>query len=210
MIKERSFESKEEQKIVIRRSKEAPREAKENPFYDPEIWGSAKSSDDIYLPESDEAISFALAIHEIGHLVKEGEIEASLDDFESTRAEEERAWSEGIKYIDKYLSEYYANSPGLIPEIKKLIEQIKTIMMEITDLSKDLYLSKGTLVGVSPERQEIISKERRQKLFREKEQTIKEKMSNIKEQKIGKVVDWDKFVEIVTKAVKDILKDNEK
>ena len=68
MISEKNFSlatEKEagEPKIIIKRSIDAPPEVKENPFYDPEFWGRANSPDDIYLPDSDEAISFALAAH---------------------------------------------------------------------------------------------------------------------------------------------------
>ncbi len=60
--KESVFEYREqESRIRVRRSGEASSEVKENPFYDPEIWGQVKSPDNIYLPDSDEAISFAIA-----------------------------------------------------------------------------------------------------------------------------------------------------
>jgi hypothetical protein len=92
MTPERNEAHEQKPIIVIRKSTKAPPAAKSNPFYDPEIWGRANSPDEIYLPDSDEAISFAIAAHEIGHLVKEGVREdAALDNFEATKAEELRA-----------------------------------------------------------------------------------------------------------------------
>src|SRR3989338_622923 len=105
MISEKKFslaneEETREPKIIIKRSTDAPPEVKQNPFYDPEFWGRATSPDDIYLPDSDEAISFAIAAHEIGHLVQEGKKgDTRLDNFEATRAEEQRAWDKGWKYL---------------------------------------------------------------------------------------------------------------
>ena len=107
--------------IVIKKSIDAPLSVKENPFYDPEIWGRANSPDDIYLPDSDEAISFALAAHEIGHLVNKGKVDnANLDNFEGTRAEEERAWNLGWDYLEKYLVDYYNEGVDRSPEIKEI------------------------------------------------------------------------------------------
>ena len=70
----------EKPRIVIKRSVEAPPEVKKNPFYDPEIWGRATSPEDIYLPESDEGIPFAIAAHEIGHLLLEHTCNKNQDD----------------------------------------------------------------------------------------------------------------------------------
>jgi len=211
MFKEKFVENSQERPIiVIKRSIEAPPEAKENPFYDSEIWGNAKSPDNIYLPESDEAISFALAAHEIGHLVKEGEIEISLDDFEATRAEEMRAWEKGWNYLQKYLSEYYKDQTEIIPVIQEAIEKIQKLMMQATDLSQGLYLEKGSLIGLSDEEERKILKERRQKFFTEKGIEILEIYQQIKSVNIGKKVDWEKYVEIITKTVQEILNDNKK
>lgn len=210
MFRESIIGFKEQPKIVIKKSSEAPTTVKENPFYDPEIWGNAKSPDDIYLPESDEAISFALAIHEIGHLVKEGEIETSLDDFSATRTEELRAWEKGWQYLQKYLSEYYKEQPEIVPQIQEAVEKIQELMMQATDLSKGLYLEKGFLSNLSDEAKKEVLKERRQKFFSEKGKEILEIFQQIKRINIGKKVDWGKYVEIITKAVQEILKDNEK
>src|SRR3989338_9394681 len=86
-------DQEKEPSIIIKKSTEAPESVRQNPFYNKDIWGRANSPDDIYLPDSDQAISFAIAAHEIGHLVKAGERQdAALDNFAAARAEEQRAW----------------------------------------------------------------------------------------------------------------------
>ncbi|MBU1176964.1 MAG: hypothetical protein V1829_00400 [bacterium] len=200
-----------EPKIIIKRSVDAPSEVKENPFYDPEFWGCANSPDDIYLPDSDEAISFALAAHEIGHLVKEGKINnARLDNFEATRAEEQRAWDKGWEYLQQYVDEYYQGNPEDTPKILQAFERIKTLLMQATDLSKDMYLESGTLDNLTTEEMDGILKEKREKFFSEKGEEFKKIFEEIKEEKIGIKPDWDKFTTVVKKAVQDILKDNKK
>jgi len=205
------YQLEQEPKIIIRKSSEAPPEVKENPFYDPEFWGRAYSPDDIYLPDSDEAISFAMAAHEIGHLVREGEkIDAALDDFEATRAEEERAWDKGWEYLEKYLQDYYRDNTETIYQIKRAHKQIKRLLMKATDLSESMYLEKGALDNLSPEDEKRIVKEKKEKLFSEKGDQFRIIFNKIKKKKIGQKPDWDRFAEVVTKAVEDILEDNKK
>src|SRR3989344_8155653 len=153
MISEKKFslaneEEAGESKIIIKRSVDAPPEVKQNPFYDPEFWGRANSPDDLYLPDSDEALSFALSAHEIGHLVKEKgdkRDDARLDNFEATRAEEQRAWDRGWEYLQKYISEYYQDRPEIAPKIQQAFESIKDFLMQATYLSKAMYLEQGVL-----------------------------------------------------------------
>ncbi len=201
----------EELKIIIKRSSDAPQEVKKNPFYDPEIWESAHSPDDIYLPDSDEAISFAMAAHGIGHLVKKGAREdARLDNFEATRAEEERAWEIGWQYLQKYIDEYYQDNSESIPKIHQAFERIKTLLMKAVDLSKGMYLESGALDNLKPEEIEAIFNKRREKFFSEKAEEFKNIFNEVKKEKIGVKPDWDKFTAMITKAVEDILRDNEK
>lgn len=207
-----SLESQEHKPtIIIKKSVDAPPEVKENPFYDPEFWGRANSPDDIYLPDSDEAISFAMAAHEIGHLVEEGKRkDACLDNFEATRAEEQRAWDRGLEYLEKYISEYYQERPEMVPKIQQAFERIKGFLMQATDLSKDMYFKHGTLDNLSHEEIDKILKERRKEFFLKKGEEFKRLFEEMKKEKIGVKPDWDKFVDVVTKAVKDILQDNRK
>lgn len=179
MISEKNFSlatEKEagEPKIIIKRSIDAPPEVKENPFYDPEFWGRANSPDDIYLPDSDEAISFALAAHEIGHLVKKGEINnARLDNFEATRAEEQRAWDKGWEYLQEFVDEYYADKPECAPKIRQAFERIKTLLLQATDLSKAMYLESGALDNLVPDEIQHILVEERKKKFLKKAYSLK-------------------------------------
>jgi len=200
-----------EPKIIIKRSTDAPPEVKQNPFYDPEFWGRADSPDDIYLPDSDEAISFAMAAHEIGHLVKEGERnDARLDNFEATRAEEQRAWDKGWEYLHTYIDEYYSDNPECAPKIRLAFERIKNLLMQATDLSKDMYLENGTLDNLDPDEIQHILRNRREKFFSEKGDEFKTIFDDIKKEKIKVIPDWDKFIAIVKKAVIDIIRDNNK
>lgn len=213
MISEKNFPltSESEPKIIIKRSIDAPAEVKQNPFYDSGFWGRANSPDDIYLPDSDEAISFAMAAHEIGHLVKAGEInDARLDNFEATRAEEQRAWDRGWEYLQKFLDEYYVDKPECAPKIRQAFERIKTLLLQATDLSKEMYLENGTLDNLTPDETQRLLKEKREKFFSEKGELFKNIFDEIKKEKIGVKPDWNRFATIVTKAVENILKDNNK
>ena len=215
MISEKKFslssEKEQEPTIIIKKSIDAPPKVKENPFYDAEFWGQANSPDDIYLPDSDEAISFAMAAHEIGHLIEEGKRDdARLDNFEANRAEEQRAWDRGWEYLQKYVSEYYQDRPEIAPKIQQAFERIRDFLMQATDLSKDMFLEQGTLDNLSYEEYDKILKEKREKFFSEKGEEFKQLFEEMKGEKIGVKPDWDKFVAVVKKAVEDIIKDNEK
>lgn len=215
MISEKNFsltnERKEGPKIIIKHVIDAPPEFKQNPFYDPEFFGRAKSPDDIYLPDSDEAISFAMAAHEIGHLVEEGaRNDASLDNFEAGRIEEQRAWDKGWEYLREYVSEYYQDRPEYISKIYQAFEHIKTLLMQATDLSEDMYLEKGSLADLTGDEIDKILVEKREKFFSERGDEFKAIFDEIKKEKIGIKPDWEKFTAIVTKAVEKILEDNKK
>ena len=197
-------------KIIIKKAIDAPKEVKDNPFYDSEIWGRANSIDDIYIPDFDEAISFAVAAHEIGHLVEEGaRDDARLDNFEATRAEEQRAWDKGWFYLEKYISEYYQKKSENILKIKNAFEQIKNYFMEATDLSRDMYLDSGTLNNLDDDIDKIL-KEKQKDFFLKKGQEFKKIFERIKKEKIGKKPNWIEFTKIVKKAVRDIIEDNNK
>ena len=207
-----SEKEKKEPTIVIRKSAEAPEEVKKNPFFDPEIWGRANSPDDIYLPDSDEALSFPWAAHEIGHLVKKDEIEeATLDNFEATRAEERRAWNKGWQYLKKYVAEYYQNEPRMIALMEDKFQRIKELATQAVDLSAEMYLPDGSLADIDDygEFQTVLRKQREKIAATETGKDIKHLIEEMKKEKIGRKPAWDKFVEVVTKAIEDILKDNE-
>lgn len=213
MISEKIFSltNESEPKIIIKRSTDAPPEVIQNPFYDSEFWGRANSPDDLYLPDSDEALSFAWSAHEIGHLVKEDKRDdARLDNFEATRAEEQRAWDRGWEYLQGYVDEYYSDKPECAPKIRQAFERIKSLAMQAVDLSQDMYLENGTLDNLAPDEIQRILKERREKFFSERGVAFKNIFDDMKKEKIGVKPDWNKFTAIVTKAVENILKDNNK
>lgn len=215
MISEKNFsfnpEKEQEPIIIIKKSSDAPPKVKENPFYDSEFWGRANSPDDIYLPDSDEAISFAIAAHEIGHLVSEGKRDDTrLDNFEVTRAEEQRAWDEGWEYLQKYITEYYQDNLEAVPKIYQAFNHIRDFLMQAMDLSKDMYLEQGALDNLSHEEIENMLKEKREIFFSEKGEEFKRLFEEMKREKIGVKPDWDKFITVVKKAVRDIISDNEK
>lgn len=198
-------------KINIYKSTEAPPKVKQNPFYDAEFWGRAYSPSEVYLPESDAGISFAMAGHEIGHLInEEAHDDASLDNFEATKLEELRAWEKGFPYLEKYLADYFKNDNDILIKIHVSFENIKRLMMEATELSRDMYLSQNALAEMSELEQEQILVKQREDFFVKHGQEIKDIFSKIKEQKVGQLVDWEKFTALVTSAIKDILIDNEK
>lgn len=205
----RASAEKQEFKIAIKKSCEAPVNAKNNPFYDEAWWGMAKSPENIYLPESDEAISFAIATHEIGHLTK-GELSASLDDFEATKNEELRAWQRGWEYIKKPLEAYCGNDREKAKNIESIIKEVEKIMMEAVDISRPLYQEKGSVPENVSEYQEYLQT-RRQKLFdSDIGKEIIKKMDEMKVKVIGVRTDWEKFRQLIEMAVGEILKDNEK
>jgi hypothetical protein len=152
-----------------------------------------------------------MAAHEIGHLVDEGKRDdARLDNFEATRAEEQRAWDKGWEYLQKYVSEYYQDRPEIAPKIQQAFERIRDFLMQATDLSKDMYLEQGALDNLNPEQIEEILKEKREKFFSERGEEFKRLFEEMKGEKIGVQPDLDKFVAVVKKAVRDIIRDNEK
>ena len=82
--------------------------------------------------------------------------------------------------------------------------------MQATDLSKDMYLESGALDNLTLDEEQNILIEKREKFFSEKGKLFKNIFEEMKREKIGIKPDWNKFTEIVTKAVENILKDNNK
>ena len=205
-----NFSTEKEPEIIIKKSSEAPAVVKENPFYDPEFWGRAYSLDDIYLPDSDEMLSYAVTAHEIGHLVKEGKRnDATLGNFEATRAEEQRAWDLGWEYFKKVLLENIADKL-VVENIEKSFNKIKDLMMKITDLSKDIYLEKEVYDKMDDAEREEALKIRRKNFFKSKGEDIMELYEEIKNEKNGIKPDWDNLVKLAKEAIIEIEKVNKK
>ncbi len=203
--------SEYEPKIAIMRSTEAPSDVKENPFYDPEFWGRAKSPEEVYLPDSDEGISFAMAAHEIGHLVEQGAYnDASLDNFKATQQEEQRAWDKGWPYLEKYLSEYFSGDTVGQNKAQAIFEKAKALMMQATELSQSMYVEDNSLEKANEDQQQALLIKRRNEFFATHGEEIKNIFNQIKDQRIGKKTDWEKYVKVVSSAIRDILNDNQK
>jgi hypothetical protein len=209
-----SAEDQEEPKIFIKRSSEAPEKAKQNPFYDEEWWGRANSPEDIFLPDSDMAISFALAAHEIGHLSvagAEARENITQDDFEATAAEEQRAWTIGKQYLQSCVDEYFSDDAESKKAAEEAIDKIEVGMMDIVEWSRPMYLEKGALDGLGNEERETILKESRKKFATDNLDEFKRLAEEkIKAHKLGRKVDWEKFTALVKKSVEKILEDNNK
>lgn len=208
------IESEEAPKILIRKSSEAPEKAKKNPFFDEEFWGRANSPDDIFLPDSDMAFSFALAAHEIGHLSSKGakpESEITLDNFEETATEEQRAWTIGKRYLQGCIDEYFADDAEKKKSVETAIDKIEAGMMDVVEWTRPMYFEKGALDGLDNEAREQKLKGARERLasanLEEYKKLVDEK---IKVHKLGEKVDWEKFTALVKKSVEKIIEDNEK
>lgn len=205
------FENREDQTVIIKRSSQAPEEVRKNPFYDSETWGRAISPDDIYLPDSDEALSFAIATHEIGHLSKEDEIDEekiTLYNFEETKKEEERAWRIGKRYIKECMEKYYEDDEETKQKIEQAINKVEELMMEQFDLSKSMYLEEKPSEDIEERYKEILEQRRRELSSSDEGKEIKRKQEQIKNQKIGIKPDWNRFTNIIKHTVERILEDN--
>ncbi|MFH1412461.1 MAG: hypothetical protein ABIG10_00325 [bacterium] len=198
-------------KIYIKKSSEASDDIKSNPFYDSRFWGRALDFNDIFLPNSDEVLSFALAAHEIGHLSKVDQDDTAntrLDNFNATKNEEQRAWRVGKKYLMKHINQYYQDEMTL-NDISERIDRVDYIMMKIVDWSKCVYLENGSFnVLNESQRMQIITRQR-ETLYKEKEADWKKFVQQLTSQEIGRQINWEKFVTIVKLSLLNIIKDNQ-
>ncbi|MBU1131152.1 hypothetical protein KJ840_03400 [Patescibacteria group bacterium] len=202
---------KSEPVIKILKGSEALEESKKNPFYDEYHWGLADWEDGkLYLPESDQAISWVIAVHEIGHLVKEGRFDLSESDFDSVKAEEKRAWQQGWGYLKKYISEYYPNEPEVLVAIEEVKKVIEDEMIAIVELSKPFY--EGALEDITVSRVNFaeteLGKQIKQRIDGFK-RLVRNKTAEINQLQLNEQVDWDKYIGVVKKALLDIERDNE-
>ncbi|MFA4833236.1 MAG: hypothetical protein WC619_00120 [Patescibacteria group bacterium] len=216
--KRSKIETEKEPNIKIIGSSQAPEELKENPFFNDYHWGMADWEEGkLYLPDnSDEAITFSIAFHELGHLVDKGRIKPSIKNFEGTYQEELRAWEEGWKYLEKYLPNYY-DDPKSIEDLKIVVEKVKQKMMDIALLSKPFYQEPG---ADQNQESEADDNERRKSFLKtEQGQRIKAEIDGLKgfveetlvssgKESFLKKIDWDRFIKIIKMALIDIEKDN--
>jgi len=190
----------------------APEKYKKNPFYNNYHWGMANwEKKELFLPDnSDEAISFSVASHELGHLVNEGRIQPDRENFHNTYQEELRAWEVGWNYMEKHLVDYYDDAMS-IEELKDIAEKVKNKMMEITLLTEPFYKN---IEGKNAEEQ------RETFLQTDQGKQVKEAIDGLKifikemlvisgKESFLKKTNWVSFSNVIKKALIDIEKDNQ-
>lgn len=202
-------EKEKEPQIKIFKGSGAPEEKKKNPFYNEYHWGYADWDEkELYLPESDEAISFAIAAHELGHMVDKDRIQPDRFDFEPGFKEEIRAWNYGISYLKKHLDKYYDNQE-IIRDIEIIINEIKKIIIEITVLGKNFY--KETKDDIQQQRADFLKSEEG-KIVKEKFDSLRNEVEDLVKKlgrpELAKKVNWDKYILTVKACLRDIESDN--
>lgn len=205
------IEIEKEPSIKIIGSSHAPEKLKENPFFNNYHWGMADWIEKkLYLPEnSDEAISFSIASHELGHLVEKERIQPDRENFEATYREELRAWEEGWKYLEKHLSDYYDN-PISIEDLKTIKDKVKGKFINITLLTEPFY-QKSEAKNIKEQRKTFLQTDQGQHIKAEIDGLqgfVEETLTNSNKESFLKRIDWDKFVNIIKKSLIDIEKDN--
>jgi len=154
-------------------------------------------------------LSFAIAAHEIGHLVENNKQDnLGLDNFKAVRIEEQRAWDMGWSYLEKHLAEYFENNQEAINKISLAFEKVKFYIMAATDLSESMYCEPGSLDSLSDEEYSEVLKEKREDFYSNKNIEVKKIFDEMKLEKNGVKPDWEKFVGVIRKALLDIIKDN--
>lgn len=189
----------------------APEKLKENPFYNNYHWGMADWVENkLYLPDgSDEAISFSVASHELGHLVKKGRIEPDRNNFEATYQEEVRAWREGWKYLEKHLVDYYDNQKYIV-ELKTIKDLIEDKFLNITLLTEPFY-QKSEANNIKEQREVFLQTEKGQQIKTEIDglkEFVENTLSSLNKETLLKKINWDKYLNVVKKCLVDIEKDN--
>lgn len=216
-----NFEVNSEQKErepeieIINATESTPDDAKNNPFCNPYFWGRAECDEKkLYLPESDEAISFAIAAHELGHLVNEGRIEPDRKNYLASYQEEIRAWQKGWEYLKKNINEYYKEEPDMVEKIDEIKKYVEYLMMEISKLSEPFYSTEDKGESQSPlqnQRDNFLQTETGRKLkemIDNFEQEVNKKINELNEPRLKRKVDWDKYLFVVKRTLNDIERDN--
>ena len=204
-------EREQEPKTQLLKGSEAPQIKKENPFYNEYHWGMADWVEHrLYLPESSEAVSFAIASHELGHLVDDGRIQPTRHNFEPTHQEELRAWERGWSYLEPYLNEYFSDESELTDVIRQIKDEVEQYMMQIVELTKPFYR----------ETDEEELEHKKNFLETDEGKKIKERIDGMENEvarivnrlgvhKLLQKVDWAKFSKVIKKTLLDIERDNE-
>jgi hypothetical protein len=198
-------------KIKIIKGSDAPEEFKKNPFYNSYHWGMARWAENrLFLPDnSDAAITFTVAAHEVGHLANKDRIQPSCHDYEATLKEELRAWKVGLEYLDKHLGDYYSEEK--IEIFYNVFEIIKAKIIEITKMGEPFY--KSTNEDIDSQREDFLKTDLGRK-FKDEidglQSFVEKSVKDHNAEFLLDKVDWDKFVRIIQKTLLDVEKDNEK
>lgn len=200
-----------EPKIEIISSDLASKKIKDNPFFNKYHWAMADWQEDkLYLPpQSDEAITFTVASHELGHLVKKNRLEPDREDFNTTYKEELRAWELGWDYLTKHLSDYYENKEDVV-FLENIKNKIKEKILAITELTKPFY-GHNNFDDIKDQRDYFLKTEEGINIkneIDELENFVKDLLIKNNQEKFLSKIDWDKFVAVIRKALIDIEKDN--
>jgi hypothetical protein len=159
--------------------------------------------------KSDEAISFSMASHELGHLVDEGRIQPDRENFKATYQEESRAWKEGWKYLEKHLSGYYKD-PQSIEDLKNIEEKIESKFIDIALLTEPFY-KKSDAKNVRQQRKLFLQTDSGRNIKAEIDSLkgfVEETVVNLSKESFLKKIDWRKFTNVIKMVLIDIEKDN--
>ena len=193
-------------------SSQAPEKYKKNPFYNNYHWGMADWEEGrLFLPDnSDEAISFSIASHELGHLVNKGRTQPDRENFQNTYQEELRAWEVGWNYLKKHLPDYYDN-PKSIEDLKGIKEKVKSKMIDITRLTEPFYKNPEKK-DTEGQRESFLQTDQGKHIKAEIDglkKFVEETLSNSDKEAFLKKIDWSHFSDVIRKVLIDIEKDNQ-
>ena len=207
------IETEKEPATKLIGSSQAPEEYKKNPFYNNYHWGMADWEEEkLYLPDnSDEAISFSIASHELGHLVNKGRIQPDRENFQDTYQEELRAWEVGWNYLEKHLADYY-DDPKSIEDLKDIEEKIKGKMIDIITLLTEPFYKNPDRKDAEGQRESFLQTDQGRHIKAEIDglkRFIEEKLTNSGKELFLKKTDWVRFSKVIKKVLVDIEKDNQ-
>lgn len=202
-----TIEKEKEPSIEVIGSSQAPRQLKENPYFNDYHWAMADWEDKkLYLPDnSDEAMSFSVASHELGHLVEKDRLQPDKEDFEVTFKEELRAWEVGWKYLEKYIPDYN-DDPKFIEDLKIIQEKIKDKFIDITVLTEPFYKI-SEMEAIQEQRALFLQTDEGKRIKSEidgLESFVKNTAVQLNKESFLNKIDWNKFVVVIKKALVDI------
>jgi len=184
--------SESEKSFRIKKGSEAPEEEKNDPLYDEYSWGKFdREKNEMYLPESDEAMSFAIASRELGRMVKRESMPEEKGT-EKVLKEESWMWQKGLGFLEKKLPLYYSDKMK-IDTVGRIIFEIEEKMMEIAELSSS---------GSEEDRQKA------KELIGGLRDLVHKKAESYEDPDVAKTADWGKFSEVIQACARDIEKYN--